>query len=214
MIEGRSDVERPAHRALAWWGAARAPSSARYTGIAARMDDNYVFVAGALSSTPEKSLRSGAALGLDPARIYPDFTTMAQKERRRKDGIEAVAIVTPNHMHAPAAEAFIKAGIAVICDKPLTTTLKDALRLKKLADAKGVIFAVTHNYTGYPLVRQAREMVKAGDLGKIQLVQVEYPQDWLTTRIEDSGHKQADWRVDPARSGRRRGDRRHRHPRA
>ncbi|MDQ0394720.1 Gfo/Idh/MocA family protein [Labrys monachus] len=169
--------------------------------LAARMDDEYEFVAGALSSTPEKAIRSGQALGLDPARIYPDFETMAQKERRRKDGIEAVSIVTPNHMHAPAAEAFIRAGIHVICDKPVTTTLKDALRLKKLAEARGVIFAVTHNYTGYPLVRHAREMVRAGDLGEIRLVQVEYPQDWLSTDIEQSGQKQAGWRTDPSQSG-------------
>ncbi len=169
--------------------------------MAARLDDHYAFVAGALSSTPEKAKRSGEALGLDPARIYGDFRTMARKEAKRKDGIEAVAIVTPNHLHAAAAEAFLKAGIHVICDKPLTTTLKDALKLKALAEASGRVFCVTHNYTGYPMVRHAREMVQAGELGAIRVVQVEYAQDWLTTKLEDTGQKQAGWRTDPKRSG-------------
>lgn len=200
-IEGRSDSKAGGRVRYGMVGGGEGAFIGAVHRLAARMDDDYIFVAGALSSTPEKSQRSGEALGLDPARIYPDFETMARQEKRRKDGIEAVSIVTPNHMHAPAAEAFIKAGIHVICDKPVTTTLKDALRLKKLAEAKGVIFAVTHNYTGYPLMRAAREMVKAGDLGEIRLIQSEYPQDWLTTPIEHSGQKQADWRTDPKRSG-------------
>ncbi|CAM5770719.1 oxidoreductase [Labrys miyagiensis] len=200
-IEGRSDSKTGGRVRYGMVGGGEGAFIGAVHRLAARMDDDYVFVAGALSSTPEKALRSGEALGLDPARIYPDFQTMAQKEKRRKDGIEAVSIVTPNHMHAPAAEAFIRAGIHVICDKPVTTTLKDALKLKKLAEEKGVIFAVTHNYTGYPLIRAAREMVKAGDLGEIRLIQVEYPQDWLTTNIEQTGQKQADWRTDPKRSG-------------
>jgi len=169
--------------------------------LAARMDDHYVFIAGALSSTPEKSMRSGEALGLDPKRSYGTFEEMAKKEGRRKDGIEAVAIVTPNHMHAGPALAFLKAGIHVICDKPLTTSLKEAQKLKAAADKSGKIFAVTHNYTGYPMVRQARAMVAAGELGDIRVVQVEYPQDWLAEPLEQSGQKQADWRTDPARSG-------------
>ena len=169
--------------------------------LAARMDDQYTFVAGALSSTPEKSLRSGAALGLDPKRVYGDYSEMARKEARRKDGIEAVAIVTPNDIHAGPALAFLKAGIHVICDKPLTTSLKEALKLKDAAAKSGKIFAVTHNYTGYPMVRQARAMVAAGDLGEIRLVQVEYAQDWLAEPLEQTGHKQADWRTNPARTG-------------
>lgn len=200
-IEGRSDSKAGGRVRYGMVGGGEGAFIGAVHRLAARMDDDYVLVAGALSSTPEKALRSGEALGLDPSRIYPDFETMARKEKRRKDGIEAVSIVTPNHMHAPAAEAFIKAGIHVICDKPVTTTLKDALRLKKLAADKGVIFAVTHNYTGYPLIRAAREMVKSGELGAIRLIQVEYPQDWLTTPIEQSGQKQADWRTDPKRSG-------------
>jgi len=169
--------------------------------LAARMDDHYSFVAGALSSTPEKSLRSGEALGLDPKRIYGTYEEMAKKEARRKDGIEAVAIVTPNHMHAAPALAFLKAGIHVICDKPLTTSLKEALKLQAAVEKSGKIFAVTHNYTGYPMVRHARAMVATGELGDIRVVQVEYAQDWLAEPLEQTGQKQADWRTDPARSG-------------
>jgi predicted dehydrogenase len=167
--------------------------------IAARLDDHYTLVAGALSSTADKSLRSGAAIGLD--RVYPDYETMAREEAGRPDGIEAVAIVTPNDQHAPAAEAFLKAGIHVICDKPVTTTLKDAKRLKALAQKHGRIFAVTHNYTGYPMVRHARRLVADGALGALRIVQVEYAQDWLTQRLEATGQKQAGWRSDPKRSG-------------
>jgi predicted dehydrogenase len=169
--------------------------------LAARMDDHFELVAGALSATPEKARRSGAALGLPADRIYDDYESMAKAEAKRPDGIEAVAIVTPNHMHAGPAYAFLKAGIHVICDKPLTTSLSEAKKMKAAADKSGLIFAVTHNYTGYPLVRRAREMVAAGDLGQIRLVQVEYPQDWLTEATEKTGNKQAEWRVDPARSG-------------
>jgi predicted dehydrogenase len=154
-----------------------------------------------LSSDPERARLSGEDLLLRPDRIYGDFSEMARREKRLKDGIDAVAIVTPNHAHAPAARAFLKAGIHVICDKPLTTTRREAEQLAKLAEDSGLIFAVTHNYTGYPLVRQARAMVKAGDLGALRVVQVEYAQDWLATRLEESGQKQAEWRTDPARSG-------------
>ena len=126
---------------------------------------------------------------------------MAQAEAARADGIEAVAIVTPNHMHAPVADAFLDAGIHIICDKPLTTTLEEARRLRDKARASGLIFAVTYNYSGYPLVRHARAMVQGGELGAIRIVQVEYPQDWLADPLEAAGQKQADWRTDPARAG-------------
>ncbi|MFK8253990.1 Gfo/Idh/MocA family protein [Ancylobacter terrae] len=169
--------------------------------IAARLDDQYALIAGALSASPEKARRSGAALGLDPSRVYDDFRAMAKAEAARADGIEAVAIVTPNHMHAPVATAFLEAGIHVICDKPLSVDRDSALALKSLTEKSKRIFAVTHNYTGYPMVRQARAMVAAGELGAIRVVQVQYAQDWLTTRLEDSGHKQAGWRVDPAQAG-------------
>lgn len=167
--------------------------------IAARLDDQYELVAGCFSSTAEKSLASAADLGVP--RAYASFAEMAAREARRKDGIEAVAIVTPNHMHAPVAMQFLRRGIHVICDKPLTATLAEAKRLAKAATDSGVVFALTHNYTGYPMVRHARAMVQAGELGDIRVVQVEYPQDWLAEPLEASGQKQADWRTDPARSG-------------
>ncbi len=164
--------------------------------IAARLDDKFELVAGALSSTPEKSRASGEALGL--ARVYEDFKQMAIREARLKSGIEAVSIVTPNHVHYAAAREFLKRGIHVICDKPLTSTLGDAKKLVKAAENADALFILTHNYTGYPMVRQARDMISAGDIGKIRVVQVEYPQDWLT---EQQDFKQAEWRTDPERSG-------------
>ena len=169
--------------------------------IAARLDDQFELVAGALSSSPEKAKASAAELGLAPDRSYGSFVEMARTEAARTDGIEAVAIVTPNHMHAPAAKAFLEAGIHVICDKPMTTTVKEAEELAALVEKSGKLFVLTHNYTGYPMVRQAREMVAKGELGEIRLVQAEYPQDWLTEPAERSGSKQAEWRTDPARSG-------------
>jgi len=167
--------------------------------IAARLDDQYELVAGALSSTPAKSRRSAEAIHLP--RSYDDFETMATAEAARADGIEVVAIVTPNHLHAPVSEAFLKAGIHVICDKPLATTAKAARRLQALAAQHQRIFAVTYNYTGYPMVRQARQMVQEGLLGAVRVIQIEYAQDWLTESLETSGQKQAAWRTDPARSG-------------
>ncbi|WP_198672200.1 Gfo/Idh/MocA family protein [Pseudogemmobacter bohemicus] len=168
--------------------------------IAARIDGDYDLVAGALSSTPARARESGAALGLDPARSYGSYEEMAEKEAARPDGIRAVSIVTPNHMHAGPAIEFLKRGIHVICDKPLTATMEDALALEAAAKASKALFILTHNYTGYPMIRQARDMVASGELGKIRVVQVEYAQDWLT---EEAGadNKQADWRTDPARSG-------------
>ncbi|MEM7472237.1 MAG: Gfo/Idh/MocA family oxidoreductase [Pseudomonadota bacterium] len=164
--------------------------------IASRIDDRYELVAGALSSTPEKAKASGEALGLP--RIYDDFKQMAIREARLKNGIEAVAIVTPNHVHYAAAREFLKRDIHVICDKPLTSTLSDAKKLVKAAESSNALFILTHNYTGYPMVRQAREMVADRKIGKVRVVQVEYPQDWLT---QEETFKQAEWRTDPARSG-------------
>ena len=169
--------------------------------IAARLDGAFELVAGALSSDPQRARASAAELGLDPDRSYGSFAAMAKAEARRADGIEAVAIVTPNHVHYPAARAFLDAGIHVICDKPLTSTLADAKKLAALAERSGKVFVLTHNYTGYPMVRHARELVRTGKLGEIRLVQAEYPQDWLTVKAEAAGSKQAEWRTDPARSG-------------
>jgi len=169
--------------------------------MAARLDDQYNLVAGALSSTPEKSVASGRELGLDPERCYGSYEEMAEKEAARSDGIEAVSIVTPNHVHFPAAKAFLERGIHVICDKPLTSNLEDAKALKAVADKAKALFILTHNYTGYPMVRHARELVRSGELGDLRLVQMEYPQDWLAEPIEQTGQKQAAWRTDPKQSG-------------
>jgi predicted dehydrogenase len=169
--------------------------------MAARLDDQYDFVAGALASDAERARASGRALGLDADRIYADYRVMARAEAARDDGIDAVSIVTPNHLHGPVATAFLQAGIHVICDKPVTTTRRDAARLAALAAKQGLIFAVTYNYSGYPMVRQARQMVADGRLGAIRVVQVEYPQDWLSEDLEATGQKQAGWRTDPARAG-------------
>ena len=169
--------------------------------IASRIDDRYELVAGAFSSTPEKSKASATDLGIAPDRAYGDFTEMAKREARLKNGIEAVAIVTPNHMHYPVAREFLKRGIHVICDKPLTSTLADAKKLARAAALSDALFVLTHNYTGYPMIRQARDMVANGEIGDIRLVQVEYAQDWLSDKLEDTGQKQAGWRTDPERSG-------------
>ena len=169
--------------------------------IAARIDGEFELVAGALSATPEKAKASGAALGLAPDRTYGDYREMAIREARIKGGIQAVSIVTPNHVHYPAAREFLKRGIHVICDKPLTSTLPDARKLVKIAEQSGALFVLTQNYTGYPMVRQARAMVAEGAIGPVRVVQVEYPQDWLATKLEDTGLKQAEWRTDPARAG-------------
>jgi len=169
--------------------------------IAARLDDQYVLVAGALSSDPTRARQSALELGLTPDRAYGDFKAMAVAEAAREDGIEVVAIVTPNHLHAPVAAAFLQAGIHVICDKPLATTVAEARDLVRLTKQTGKLFAVTYNYTGYPMVRQARAMIAAGELGGIRVVQVEYVQDWLTERLEATGQKQAAWRTDPAQAG-------------
>ena len=169
--------------------------------IAARLDDRYELLAGALSSEPRRAADSAAELGIDPRRAYASFEEMAKKEGKLKHGIEAVAIVTPNHLHCAVAKAFLEAGIHVICDKPLSSSLEDAEQIEKIVEGSGLIFAITYNYSGYPMVRHAREMVAAGKLGNIRVIQVEYAQDWLATNIEAEGQKQAAWRTDPTRAG-------------
>ncbi|HLA01788.1 MAG TPA: Gfo/Idh/MocA family oxidoreductase [Aestuariivirga sp.] len=201
-IEGRSDAKGSGKIRLGMVGGGQGAFIGAVHRLAARMDDQYEFVAGALSSDAARSKASGEELGLAADRIYTDFREMAKAEAKRKDGIEAVSIVTPNHMHFPAAKAFIEAGIHVVCDKPLSLNLKEALALEKLLEKnKDIIFALTHNYSGYPMIRHARAMVAAGELGNIRVVQGEYPQDWLTTDLEKSGQKQAAWRTDPAKTG-------------
>jgi predicted dehydrogenase len=168
--------------------------------IAARIDGDYDLVAGALSSQAAVAQESGARLGLAPDRIYASYAEMAEKEAARPDGIEAVSIVTPNHVHVEPARLFLEAGIHVICDKPLSATLEDARALAKVVPKNGAKFLLTHNYTGYPLMRQARELVRSGALGTLRVVQVEYAQDWLAVEAAPD-NKQAAWRTDPARSG-------------
>ena len=170
--------------------------------LAARMDDHYELLAAALSADPANARSSALALGLDPARAYEDYARMAQAEAARSDGIEVVAITTPNHLHAPVARAFLEAGIHVICDKPLALTLAEGEELARLARQRRRLFALTHTYSGYPMVRHARELVSAGELGELRYVQVEYLQDWLANPIPPGQNKQADWRADPARAGR------------
>jgi predicted dehydrogenase len=169
--------------------------------IAARLDDRYELVAGALSADPDRSAASAADLRLAPARAYADWREMAGAEAARPDAIDAVAIVTPNHLHVPAATAFLEAGIDVICDKPLSAKFDEALSLLATVRRTGRVCVVTYNNTGHAMVRHAREMVREGVLGALRLVQVEYAQGWLTEPIEAEGHKQATWRLDPARAG-------------
>ena len=169
--------------------------------MAARLDDHFELVAAALSSDPERSRAAALDLHIAADRAYRSFAEMASAEGARADRIDAVSIVTPNHLHFPVAKAFLEAGIHVICDKPLTTSLDDALALAKMVRGTGLIFGLTHNYTGYPMVRQARQMTEGGELGRIRVVQVQYAQDWLTTPLEATVQKQALWRTDPAQSG-------------
>ncbi len=169
--------------------------------IAARLDDQYELVAGALSSDPHRAAASAADLHIAPDRAYRSFQDMAEQEQARPDRIDVVAVVTPNHLHAAPVQAFAQAGIHVICDKPLASQLADAHAMADTVRRAGIVFGLTHTYTGYPMVRHARQMVEAGQLGAIRVVQVEYAQDWLTTKLEDTGNRQAAWRTDPARSG-------------
>lgn len=168
--------------------------------IAARLDDCFELVAGALSSDAGRAQASAEALGL--ARSYADWREMACVEGLREDGIDAVAIVTPNYLHAPVAHAFMDAGIHVICDKPLAVSLAEGEALALHAREANLVFVLTHTYSGYPLVRHARELVEAGELGEVRIVQVEYAQDWLATPLErDGANRQANWRTDPAQAG-------------
>lgn len=171
--------------------------------IAARLDDRYELVAGAFSSDPERARASAAALHVAPDRAYASWEAMAEGEAARPPGdrAEVVAVVTPNHLHHAPARAFLERGFHVVCDKPMTTTVADAEDLAATVARAGRVFALTHNYSGYPMVRQARAMVAAGEVGAVRVVQVEYAQDWLTTRLEETGQKQASWRTDPDRSG-------------
>lgn len=171
--------------------------------MAARLDGRFELAAGAFSSDTARSREMGAELGIDPGRVYGSFRKMAKAEASlpEDERIEVVSIVTPNHLHFPAAEAFLEAGTHVVCDKPLTNTLEEAEGLCRLASERDRVFCVTHNYAGYPMVKEARERVRSGSLGPVRKVVVEYSQGWLAAPIEEEGQKQAEWRADPGRAG-------------
>ena len=169
--------------------------------MASRLDGCFDLVAGAFASDPERAHASAAELGVSAERSYADYQTMATAEAARADGIEVVSIVTPNHVHYAPAKMALENGFHVVCDKPLCFSMEEAEDLVRLVNETGLIFALTHNYTGYPMVKQARAMVKNGDLGEVRKVIVEYPQGWLSTKLEDTDQKQAAWRTDPKRSG-------------
>ena len=170
---------------------------------AAALDGLTNLVAGAFSSDPDKSAQQGRALHLDPDRVYGSYQEMAEQEAAlpEDERIDFVSIVTPNFLHFDVAKTFIEHGFHVICDKPMTTTLEDAETLCHLVDEHDAVFCLTHNYTGYPMVKQARAMVQDGTIGEVRKVVVEYPQGWLAERLEAQGDKQADWRTDPDRAG-------------
>ncbi|GAA5483416.1 Gfo/Idh/MocA family protein [Haloferula sargassicola] len=171
--------------------------------IAAAMDGQIELVCGAFSSDPQRSKDSGADLFLPPQRCYATYQEMMEKEAAlpADERMEFVSIVTPNHVHFPAAKAALEGGFHVMCDKPATLDLAEAKELAKIVAETGLLYGLTHNYTGYPMVKQARDMIAGGELGKIRKVVVEYPQGWLATKLEDTGKKQAAWRSDPKKSG-------------
>ncbi len=171
--------------------------------MAAALDGEIELTCGAFSSNPEKSKASGEELFLPPERVYGSYQEMIEQEQKLPEGerMDFVSIVTPNHVHVPPSIMALEHGFPVICDKPLAFSLEEAKKLEKVVNETGLLFGLTHNYTGYPMVKQAREMVRSGKLGKIRKVVVEYPQGWLSTLIEASGQKQASWRTDPTKSG-------------
>jgi predicted dehydrogenase len=169
--------------------------------IAAAIDGEIELVGGAFSSTPEKSKASGEDFMLDPSRCYGDFKEMIQKEKRRDDRMDIISIVTPNHMHFAPTKMALENGFHVICDKPVCFSLSEAKKLKEIIEKTGLTFGLTHNYTGYPMVKHAKYLVQNGVIGKIRKVVVEYPQGWLSFPLEKEGAKQAEWRTDPKRSG-------------
>ena len=171
--------------------------------MAARLDGGWELTAGAFSSDAEKSARTGASLGLEPSRVYDSYEAMADGESSlpESERVQVVSIVTPNHLHHPVAKRFLERGMHIVCDKPMTTRVEDAEELCRLAATRGRIFAVTHNYTGYPMVKEAQARVRRGELGAIRKIVVEYAQGWLRTLLEAEGHKQAEWRGDPSRAG-------------
>ena len=171
--------------------------------MAAALDGHIELVCGAFSSDPERSKASGADLFMPADRVYSNYEEMILKEKELPEGVrmDFISIVTPNHVHFGPAKMALENGFAVVCDKPLCFSMEEALELEQLVAKTGLLFALTHNYTGYPMVKQARMMIRNGELGKLRKIVVEYPQGWLSTKAEDTNYKQAEWRTDPARSG-------------
>ncbi|WP_016915260.1 Gfo/Idh/MocA family protein [Vreelandella stevensii] len=167
-----------------------------------RLDNRYELVAGAFSRSREKSQQAADELGVDASRVYENYAQMAQEEGRREDGIEAVVIVTPNDSHYPVSLAFLDAGIHVICDKPMTGDLQEAEQLHALAESRGLVFALTHNYSAYAMVREAAHLVRTGGIGALRIAMVEHASGWAAAKEEDDpNNKQAAWRLDPSQSG-------------
>ncbi|MFB6290306.1 MAG: Gfo/Idh/MocA family protein, partial [Candidatus Bipolaricaulia bacterium] len=168
---------------------------------AAKFDGKAEIVSGVFSRSYDKTLQTGKELDLNEGRLYEDYEEMAKKEAARDDGIDFVSIVVPNKFHYPAAKAFLRRGINVVCDKPLTVSLDQAKELESLTREKDLLFGVTYVYSGYPMVKQARELVRSGEIGEIRVVKGEYPQEWLAAPVEKEGNKQAEWRMDPEIAG-------------
>jgi len=170
---------------------------------ASRLDGGIDLVAGAFDINPRKSKQQGRELLLDPKRVYGTYQQMIERELKLPEGerIDFVAITTPNNWHYPIAKDFLNAGFHVMCEKPMTINSKEAKDLKQIVKKTRKVFGLMHNYTGYPMVKLARDMVKAGELGKVRKIVVQYPQGWLATALERTGQMQAAWRTDPKQSG-------------
>lgn len=201
MGDGDATVVRPPLR-LAILGGGPGSFIGDAHRLAAKLDGRYALVAGMFSTSPERSRRMAAEVGVDPERAgHDDWRVLLDAEAARPDGAEVVSVITPNHLHHPMVLAALEHGFDVICDKPLTTTLDDALELRRVAHERGLVLGVTYNYSGYPMVRHARAMVAGGQLGELRLVQVEHASGWASRLLEADGHKQASWRTDPDAAG-------------
>jgi predicted dehydrogenase len=201
MIEGQESQGQTAPLTYGMIGGGQGAFIGDVHRKAIGMDRKARLVAGCFSQSYENTLATGEAYGLDKARLYRTFEEMLQAEAKRDDRIDFVVIVTPNSVHFPAARLAVERGIHVVCDKPLTTTLRDAEELRRLVKKNDSFFCVTYAYSGYPIVKHMRDMVKSGELGEVRFVSGEYPQDWLATLLEKTGQKQAAWRTDPKRAG-------------
>ncbi len=201
MIESGQVYETPTRLTYGMVGGGEGAFIGEVHRKAIAMDGEASIACGCFSRDAEKTLAKGAELGLPGERLYATFEEMAVEEGKREDGIDFAVIVTPNAIHYPAAKAFLENGISVACDKPLTVTSAQAEELAALAEKRGLLFCVTYTYTGYPIVKHVRELIREGELGEIRFVNAEYAQDWLGTLLEETGQKQAGWRSDPELGG-------------